>query len=62
MSGDSKHDRIPMTAAPNTSTTQWGSKGDGSKAKARCSSPLPVNRNMQSGSGSSGGDEKKKGY
>ena len=53
---DTKHDRIPMTAAPNTSTTQWGSKNEGSKAKARCSSPLPTDRNMKS----AGGDAKAK--
>lgn len=42
------HDRIPMKPTPNQSSTDSGAKGEDSKAKPRCSSPLPVDRNMGS--------------
>lgn len=51
---DKKHDNIPMKVGHNDSTTKWGSQNEGSKAKARCSSPLPVDRNMKSSGGGDG--------
>lgn len=52
---DKTHDRVPQTPTP-ASADGFGKGAEKGKAQPRCSSPLPVDRNMPRSGGKSDND------